>query len=514
MASATFSADDSQDQRPTVQVGDPFVEKLLIEACLELMAEDAIVSIQDMGAAGLTSSSVEIASKGNIGVELNLDNVPLRESDLTPYEIMLSESQERMLMILKPGSEHKAEAIFRKWGLDCVTIGKTTDDGRLKLTMHGQLWCDIPVSPLVDSAPEYTRPMVDSPAPKAMPKLDLPHSELHLGDALKTLIACPDLASKRWVWEQYDSLVRGDTVFGPGQADAALVRVDDKGKALAITSDCTPRYGLADPYLGGLTSVVETYRNITATGATPLAWTNNLNFGDPTNPVIMGQFASAVKGMGDAGRALNYPVISGNVSLYNATDGIDILPTPVVGGVGLIADSAKAVGLAMPHTGLTVTLIGKAPSTIEQSLYLREIHGAEAGNPPAIDLTLEQTIADAVRSEIAKGNVLACHDVSDGGLLVTLAEMAMAAKPFVMGEAGYDLNGDADPVFWCGEGGPAYVALSNGPLKLTVENRVLGVTTADGLIRLNAHTLAATTQLKTLNDNYLYDLMEGRKHAA
>lgn len=509
MASATFSADDAQDQRPTVQVGDPFVEKLLIEACLELMASDAIVSIQDMGAAGLTSSSVEIASKGNIGVVLDLDAVPLREADMTPYEIMLSESQERMLMILKPGREEEARAIFHKWGLDCVTIGRTTDDGHLKLNMHGQCWCDIPVPPLVDKAPEYTRPVADSPEPLALTPIPLHMDETHLSYALKLLISCPDLSSKRWIWEQYDSLVRGDTVFGPGQADAALVRVNDKGKALAISSDCCPRYGLADPYLGGLWNVVETYRNITATGATPLAWTNNLNFGDPTNPVIMGQLASAVKGMGDAGRALDYPVISGNVSLYNATDGVDILPTPVVAGVGLIKDASKATGIAIPKAGLHVTLVGRVPSTVGQSLYLREIHKSESGAPPRVDLALEKQVADAVRDAIAKGDIVACHDVSDGGTLVALAEMMIASTI----DAGIALEGMSDPTIWFGEGGPAYIALSEKPLKLAVATLALGMTTDDGSLTMNEKPLSTKTELHALNDAFLYELME-QKNAA
>lgn len=510
MASATFSAEDAQDQRPTVQVGDPFVEKLLIEACLELMESDSIVSIQDMGAAGLTSSSVEIASKGNIGVLLDLDHVPLRETDMTPYEIMLSESQERMLMILKPGREDEARAIFHKWGLDCVTIGRTTDDGRLKLNMHGQCWCDIPVSPLVDKAPEYERPTAHSPEPPSLTPIPLHMDEHHLSYALKLLIACPDLSSKRWIWEQYDSLVRGDTVFGPGQADAALVRVNDKGKALAISSDCTPRYGLADPYLGGLWNVVETYRNITATGAMPLAWTNNLNFGDPTNPVIMGQFAEAVRGMGDAGRSLDYPVISGNVSLYNATDGIDILPTPVVAGVGVIKDASKATAIGIPASGLHVTLIGRMPSTIGQSLYLREIHKSESGTPPRVDLALEKQVAGEVRNAIQKGDILACHDVSDGGTMVALAEMMMASPI----NAGLELDGVPDPTLWFGEGGPAYIALSREPLKLSVSTHALGRTSDDGVLRLNDKALATRAELQALNEAFFYELMGERNCAA
>ncbi len=511
MASATFSADDSQDQRPTVQVGDPYTEKLLIEACLELMQEDVIVSIQDMGAAGLTSSGVEIASKGNIGVVMDLDKVPLRESDMVPYEIMLSESQERMLMILKPGAEAKAQKIFDKWGLDCVTIGHTTDDQQLKLTMHGEVWCDIPVPPLVDKAPEYDRPQGDPKKGAPMPALNLDNSEKHIGDALYKLTASPDLCSKRWVWEQYDSLVRGETVFAPGQADAALVNVNDSGKALAITSDCTPRYTEANAYKGGAHNVIESFRNITCVGATPLAWTNNLNFGDPTNPIIMRQFADSIKGMGDAGRALNYPVISGNVSLYNATDGIDILPTPVIGGVGVIADSTKAVGRGIKKEGLIVTLVGQSDSMkLDQSLYLREIHGVEAGDAPALDFKFELQCADTIRANILSGEIVACHDVSDGGLMTALSEMMMSG----FNDAGLDIAGELNIPFWYGEGGANYVCLSTKPLELDVPSIILGSTTNVGALTLNGTEIATRAELIRRNEMTMPNLMDSKSNAA
>ncbi|MDB5366032.1 MAG: phosphoribosylformylglycinamidine synthase [Rhodospirillales bacterium] len=425
MASAEFSG-DSEAKRPTVQVGDPFTEKLLIEACLELMATDAIVSIQDMGAAGLTSSSVEMADKGGLGMELDLGRVPQRERGMTPYEIMLSESQERMLIILKPGREQLAEAIFHKWELDFAVIGKLTDTGRLVLRMNDKLYADLPVRPLVDEAPKYERPWERTPAPSPLDAAyDLPSPAL---DVLKTMIGTADLASKRWIWEQYDSLVRGDTVFGPGQSDAAVVRVDQTtSKALAITTDCTPRYCVADPVQGGRQAVAEAWRNLSAVGALPLAITDNMNFGNPEKPRIMGQFAGCIEGMAEACRVLDFPVVSGNVSLYNETDGEPILPTPAIGGVGLLADAHRAVGLAL-RDGLTLLLVGE-PGTghLGRTLYLREIHGKEAGPPPPVDLAAERRAGDFVRGQIQAGRIQASHDVGGGGLLVAVAEMAMAS---------------------------------------------------------------------------------------
>ncbi|HWB49609.1 MAG TPA: phosphoribosylformylglycinamidine synthase subunit PurL [Stellaceae bacterium] len=427
MASAEFD-DTAAEKRPTVQVGDPFTEKLLIEACLELMAGDAIVAIQDMGAAGLTSSAVEMAGKGGLGIELDLDRVPMRETGMSPYEIMLSESQERMLMVLRPGSEPEARRVFEKWELDFAVIGRVTDTGRLVLKMHGAVAADIPVGPLVTEAPLYHRPTQPRPAPAAVDAGALPARDPL--DCLKKLLACPDLASKRWVWEQYDHLVMGNTVKRPG-GDAAVVRINDAGKALALKTDCTPRYCRADPERGGMQAVAESWRNLCAVGATPLAITDNMNFGNPEKPEIMAEFAGACAGMRAACLALDYPVVSGNVSLYNETSGSAIWPAPVIGGVGLIADAAKAVDLALKHDGDTLILIGETPGPLGghlgASLYLREIEGREAGAPPPVDLAAERRHGDFVRERIAAGHVAACHDVSDGGLLVAVAEMAMAA---------------------------------------------------------------------------------------
>jgi phosphoribosylformylglycinamidine synthase len=426
MASADFD-EDSEEKRPTVQVGDPFTEKLLIEACLELMATDAIVAIQDMGAAGLTSSSVEMASKGGAGIRLDMNQVPCREEGMTPYEMMLSESQERMLMVLKPGREGEAEAIFRKWELDFAVIGEVTDTGHMVLEFNGEMVCDIPLGPLADEAPCYERPYAVPKGPE--PLNDIPESTDIAADLLK-LMASPNLASRQWVWQQYDQSVGADTVQRPG-GDAAVVRVHGSKKALAITTDCTPRYCYADPYEGGKQAVAEAYRNLCAVGAKPLAITNCLNFGNPQRPEIMGQFVGCVEGMAEACRALDFPVVSGNVSLYNETrneDGssVAILPTPAIGGVGLLKHWEKSATISFKREGDSIYLVGEGHGHLEQSLWLREIHGITGGAPPSVDLQGERRSADLVRNLIAEGKVTAVHDVSDGGPLVAIAEMALA----------------------------------------------------------------------------------------
>ena len=425
MASAEFD-DDSEEKRPTVQVGDPFTEKLLIEACLELMATDAIVAIQDMGAAGLTSSSVEMSSKGEVGIELNIDQIPAREEAMTTYEIMLSESQERMLMVLKPGAEEAARKIFKKWELDFAIIGRVTEGERLVLKENGTVVADIPVPPLVSEAPEYDRPRSTPPAPDAMPDL-IPAIDTPIADSLLQLLGSPDLCSKRWIWEQYDHMVMADTTQRPG-GDAAVVRIHDTNKGLAMTSDCTPRYCFADPGEGGKQTVAEAWRNLTAVGARPLAVTDNLNFGNPERPEIMAQIAGCVMGMAEACKALDFPVVSGNVSLYNETNGSAILPTPVIGGVGVIDDLTKMVTIAFPAEGQTIILIGDTKGHLGASLWLREVAGLEAGTPPPVDLAQERQNGDFVRSLIKNGTVSACHDLSGGGLLVALAGMALAGN--------------------------------------------------------------------------------------
>jgi phosphoribosylformylglycinamidine synthase len=428
MASADFS-EDSEEKRPTVQVGDPFTEKLLIEACLELMASDAIVAIQDMGAAGLTSSSVEMASKGGVGIRLDMDKVPIREEGMIPYEMMLSESQERMLMVLKPGREAEAEAIFRKWELDFAVIGEVTDTGRMELVWNGETVADIPLGPLADEAPCYDRPYAIPKPPK--PLIDVPETKDVAADLLK-LIGSPNLASRRWVWEQYDQTVGADTVQTPG-GDAAVVRVHGSQKALAMTTDVTPRYCQADPVEGGKQAVAETYRNLSAVGAKPLAITNCLNFGNPQRPEIMGQFVGCLEGMAQACRALDYPIVSGNVSLYNETKNEDgssqaILPTPAIGGVGLLADYRRMATIGFKQAGDVLVVIGRRGGHLGQSRWLREIHDRNDGPPPPVDLAAERKTGEFVREQIATGALTAVHDVSDGGLAVAIAEMALAGN--------------------------------------------------------------------------------------
>jgi len=427
MASAEFD-DASDEKRPTVQVGDPFAEKLLIEATLELMASGAVAAIQDMGAAGLTSSSVEMAGKGGVGLELDLDAVPQREEGMSAYEMMLSESQERMLAILKPGREADGQRIFAKWGLDAATIGWTTETGRLVLKHRGETVCDVPLAPLFDDAPLYDRPWV---APALQPRLtaaDVPEPADY-GAAILTLMSSPDMASKRWLWEQYDRHVMADTLEDSATgADAGIVRVHGTRKALAMTSDVTPRYVLADPYEGGKQAVAEAWRNLTAVGADPIAITDNLNFGNPERPDIMGQIVRAIEGMAEACRALDFPVVSGNVSLYNETNGSAIPPTPTVGAVGLIADYAHRADFSSMRAGDALVLVGETGFELGASMYLREVVGREEGAPPPVDLAVERRNGDFVRSLILSDQVTVVHDLSDGGLVAAVAEMALAAK--------------------------------------------------------------------------------------
>ncbi|MDG4602249.1 MAG: phosphoribosylformylglycinamidine synthase subunit PurL [Defluviicoccus sp.] len=427
MASAEFS-EEAEAKRPTVQIGDPFTEKLLIEACLELMATDAIVAIQDMGAAGLTSSSFEMASKGKVGIALDLDRVPTRETGMTAYEIMLSESQERMLMVLKPEREALARAIFEKWDLDFAVVGTITDGDRYVAQHQGAVVIDLPVAPLASAAPEYDRPRATLPAPAIVPAAAVAPAHDPLA-ALEQLMGSPDLASRRWIWEQYDHMVMADTVQRPG-GDAGVVRVHGTSKGVALACDCTPRYCEAEPVTGGRQAVAETWRNLTAVGARPLAITNCLNFGNPEKPEIMAQFAGCITGMRDACEALAFPVVSGNVSLYNETNGIAIPPTPTIGGVGLIDDLAHTATLALKAAGEALILIGKqnGPGWLGQSLYARQIAGRTDGAPPPVDLTHERMSGDFVRTLIKDGRVVTCHDIADGGLLVAVAEMAMAGN--------------------------------------------------------------------------------------
>ncbi len=423
MASAAFEA-DAEEKRPTVQVGDPFAEKLLLEACLELMRSGAVIAIQDMGAAGLTSSAAEMGAKGDLGIDLDLDHLPCRETGMSAYEMMLSESQERMLMVLRPEKEPEAEAIFRKWGLDFAVIGKTTDTRRFVVRRGGEVKADLPIKELGDQAPLYDRPWIRNPL---LPVLDAASimAPIPTDAALLKLLSSPDLCSKRWIYEQYDTLILGNTVQGPG-GDAALVRLGDGPKGLALTTDCTERYCAADPREGGKQAVAEAWRNLIAVGARPLALTDNLNFGNPERPEAMGELVGCIEGIGEAARALNFPVVSGNVSLYNETMGSSIPPTPAIGGVGLVDDVAKTASLAFKGPSEDIWLVGGAPGWLGCSAWLATVAGREEGAPPPVDLAAERRNGEFVASLIREGQVSAVHDLSDGGLAVALAEMAMA----------------------------------------------------------------------------------------
>ena len=483
MASEEFK-EGSEQKRPNVQVGDPFMEKLLLEACLEAMRTGAVVGIQDMGAAGLTCSAVEMGAKGDLGVTLDLDRVPCRETGMSAYEMMLSESQERMLMVLKPDKEAEAEAIFRKWGLDFAVVGETTPTKRFIVKHGGAVMADLPIKELGDEAPLYNRPAFDHPR---QPVIDAASVKppLRLADALEKLIGSPDLCSKRWVWQQYDHVILGNTVQRPG-GDAAVVRINDGPKALALTSDVTPRYCEADPFEGGKQAVAEAWRNLTAVGARPLALTDNLNFGSPERPEIMGQFIGCVRGIGEACRALDFPVVSGNVSLYNETNGRAILPTPTIGGVGLLDDFSRSMTLAFKAEGEAILLIGDTSGWLGQSLYLRDVCGREEGAPPPVDLAAERRNGDFVRGLIRDGVVTAVHDISDGGLLGALAEMAIASGIGAVLEPPSNLAAHA---FWFGEDQARYIVTAKAAESVAQRAKAAAVP----LARLGATGGAALT---------------------
>ncbi|MEL6517837.1 MAG: phosphoribosylformylglycinamidine synthase subunit PurL, partial [Pseudomonadota bacterium] len=418
MASAEFD-DTIEEKRPTVQVGDPFTEKRLLEACLELMATGAVISIQDMGAAGLTCSAVEMGDKGNLGVRLDLDRVPVREEAMTAYEMMLSESQERMLMVLRPEKEAEARAVFDKWDLDFAVVGETIAEDRFIVMHGGAVKADLPLKALSGTAPEYDRPWVATPA--AAPLTDAP--EIGPIAGLQALLTSPNYAAKHWVYEQYDSMVMADTVRSPGLG-AGIVRVHGTDKMLAFTSDVTPRYVRANPVEGGKQAVAEAYRNLSAVGAKPLATTDNLNFGNPEKPEIMGQFVGAIQGIGAAVEALDTPIVSGNVSLYNETDGAAILPTPTIGAVGLIA-TPEALIAGTARAGHVALLLGDPGTHLGQSALLAEAFGREDGDAPAVDLPTERAHGDFIRDNAEWIDV--CTDIADGGLALAAFELAEAA---------------------------------------------------------------------------------------
>ena len=524
MASAEFD-EKSDEKRPTVQVGDPFTEKLLIEACLELMATDSIIAIQDMGAAGLTSSTSEMADKGNVGIDLNLDAVPQREPNMTAYEMMLSESQERMLVILKPGREDEAAAIFKKWGLDFAVIGITTDTGRMVVTHKGKVEADLQVAVLANSAPMYERPWY----PPVKPKQVLPEwvkaPDSMLG-ALKTLMSSPALCSRRWIWQQYDHMVMGDTIGRPG-GDAGVVRVHGTKKGLAATCDVTPRYVAADPEMGTKQAVVETYRNLIAVGADPIAITDNMNFANPERPEIMGQFVASVRGMGEACRVLDYPVVSGNVSLYNETNGVGIPPTPAIGGVGLVPDVAKIAHIGLTREGDLLIVIGREQGWLGQSLYQGQIAGKFEGAPPPVDLADEMKAGRLIRALIREAKVSAVHDCADGGLLVTVAEMALAGGVESNGTAGgaglgvelFPYEGKLPAhAAWFGEDQGRYVVAVSPELAeetlersrlLALPARIVGRVGGDKLVLKGVGEVLPLSDLRAAHEGWMVGFMGG-----
>ncbi len=512
MASAEFD-ENSEEKRPTVQVGDPFTEKLLLEACLELMAGDAVIAIQDMGAAGLTCSAVEMASKGGLGLLLDLDKVPCREAGMTAYEMMLSESQERMLMVLHPDRTEAARAIFERWELDFAIVGKTTDTGRFIIHHKGEQVADLPVDVLAEQAPVYQRPWTPTPPAPYLSAKDVPDTD-DLGVTLARLMGGPHLASRRWIWEQYDHMVMGDTVQRPG-GDAAVVRVHNSRKAIAATTDVTPRYCAASPVEGGRQAIAEAFRNLCAVGAKPLAATDCLNFGNPERPEIMGQFVGCIEGISQACIALDMPIVSGNVSLYNETSGIAIPPTPAIGAIGLLDDIDHMATIAFKQDGDVIFLIGETSGHLGQSIYAREIAGRSDGAPPPVDLAAERRNGDFVRTQITSGNVTAAHDISDGGLIVALTEMALA------GDRGCTLNLPKNAglrhAYLFGEDQARYV-LSVAPSKadalIAAANAKQVPVTKLGMvggrhIMLDGNPIHAVTELRHVHENWFPEYMEG-----
>ena len=505
MASAEFD-DKAEEKRPTVQVGDPFTEKCLLEACLELMASGAVIAIQDMGAAGLTSSAVEMGAKGDLGIELNLDHVPCRETGMTAYEMMLSESQERMLMVLDPSKEKQAEAIFHKWGLDFAIVGKTTDTLRFVIKHHGQVMADLPIKQMGDEAPEYDRPWVE---PKKQPVLKNVPAPGDLKAAILKIVGSPDMCSRRWVWEQYDSLIGSNTAQIPG-GDAGVVRIRGK-KAIAVSTDVTPRYVEADPFEGGKQAVAECWRNLTAVGADPIAITDNLNFGNPERPEIMGQFVKAIQGLSEACTALGFPIVSGNVSLYNETNGQGILPTPAIGGIGLIPDLDRMATIPFKADGDAIILIGGQGSHLGQSIYLREVLGREEGAPPPVDLDREKLHGNFVRTLIKSGQVSAVHDISDGGLGLAVIEMAMAsglgAKLSALTHEQLFGEDQARYVVTVPASGAAVLVAEAAKAGIPAEQ--LGTVTAEATLKIDGGPSISVAELRSAHEGWFPAFMSG-----
>ena len=511
MASASFD-DKIEEKKPTVQVGDPFTEKLLLEACLELMAGDSIIAIQDMGAAGLTSSSIEMASKGNLGIEINLNKVPCREKNMTPYEIMLSESQERMLIVLENGKEEQAKKIFDKWNLDFAVIGKTTNSKNIELYFDNEKVANIPVNTLVENSPMYDRKWKKTKLPKKNKIKKETINNLKIIDILKKVLANPNVCSKEWIWQQYDHTVMGDTIQKPG-GNSGVVRVHGTNKAVAATVDSSAVYCWAHPLTGGKQVVCESWRNLIAVGATPIAITNCLNFGSPENEENMGEFVECVQGIGEAAEYLKFPVVSGNVSFYNQTKDIGIKPTPAIGGVGLIKNYEKMITMDFKEEGNLVLVIGKTEGHIDQSLFARSILDEKNGPPPEINLFNEKNNGETLLKLIDNNYIQSAHDVSLGGIITAVAKMC------IQGNKGIDLKKPKYLIneieYFFGEDQGRYIIeIAKKDLKKVTDilnkNAVhydeLGVINKDQLY-LNDKSKVAIDELKTCNTTWLTDYM-------
>ena len=502
MSSSEF-AENSDNQRPTVQVGDPFTEKILLEACLELMEKNAIVAIQDMGAAGLTSSLFEMASKGGLGAEIDLDLVPQREKNMQAFELMLSESQERMLIVLKAGKEEQAREIFDKWELPFSVIGKLTNSSNLLLNKGKNIEADLPIAPLVLEAPKYNR---EWSKPKKQDEVYYKDfNPKNLKEILFQILGSPDICSKKWIGQQYDNMIMNDTIVGPG-SDAAVIRIHGTQKALAITTDCTPRYVNNDPKTGAAQAVIETWRNLTAVGALPIAITDCLNFGNPEKPEIMGQFVESIKGIKEACSELDFPVVSGNVSFYNETNGKSIQPTPQIGGVGIIDNLSKISKISWDRDDLII-VIGKNTGHLNASSFAKYIHGNESGPPPPINFRRELLIGNFIRNQIINNNISSCHDISEGGLLVALSEMALASKTGAI----LTTTGNNYSKFWFSEDQARYVVsiknkkfnkFQQSAKNLSIPIKTIGKASGDSLI-IDGKYFITLDELKVCHENWM-----------
>ena len=511
MASASFD-EKIEEKKPTVQVGDPFTEKLLLEACLELMAGDSIIAIQDMGAAGLTSSSIEMASKGNLGIEINLNKVPCRESKMTPYEIMLSESQERMLIVLENGKEELAKKIFDKWNLDFAVIGKTTNTKNIELFFDEEQVANIPVNTLVENSPMYDRKWKKSKLPKKNKIKKETLNKLKIKDILSKILSSPNISSKEWIWQQYDHTVMGDTIQKPG-GDSGVVRVHGSNKAVAASVDSSAVYCWAHPLTGGKQVVAESWRNLISVGAKPIAITNCLNFGSPENEDNMGEFVECVQGIGEASKYLEFPVVSGNVSFYNQTKEIGIKPTPSIGGIGLIKDYKKMITMDFKQTDNLVIIIGKTEGHIDQSLFARTILDEKNGPPPEVNLFNEKNNGNSLLNLIEKNLVVSAHDVSLGGILTALSKMCIKGNKGIKIEKIKNLMSDIE-FFFAEDQGRYLVEINPKDLKEvskildknSVHHEKIGIIIENDVI-IDKETKVTIDELKTYNSNWLTNYM-------